>query len=222
VNSTRKTELRTGPLKTGKLVSGKLSTGTLDRPAQTSAVRALKEKTARGVRLVGETGDGQFRVSLSPVKKRKPKDKAEPQPLTRWSSSAFPWPDDPAEPVIIAPVDWPRRPTSIAVTVVGNATSLITTELQLRVTPGAGQAESVFAATRWSTGTSGGASVQIVYQFWPVFGDPFLGYDVSLGVMPPDLWLGPSDTMELSWSGPPALIGADIKGVIVRWENQLN
>lgn len=219
---TGKNELRTGPLRTGKLVSGKLSTGTLERPPQTSAVRALKEKTARGVRLVGETGDGQFRVSLSPVKPRKRKDKAEPQPLTRWSSSAFPWPDDPADPVIIAPVDWPRRPTCVAVTVVGNAASLITTELQLRVTPGAGEAESVFAATRWSTGTSGGASVQIVYQFWPTFADPFLGYDVSLGVMPPDLWLGPSDTLELSWSGPPALIGADIKGVIVRWENQLN
>jgi hypothetical protein len=172
VNSKTKTE---SGLRTGSLRTGSLRTGSLERPPQTSAVRALKEKTARGVRLVGETGDGQFRVSLSPVKKRKPKDKAEPQPLTRWSSSAFPWPDDPADPVIIAPVDWPRRPTCIAVTVVGDASSLITTELQLRVTPGAGAAESVFAATRWSSGTSGGSSVQIVYQFWPVWVDPLIG-----------------------------------------------
>jgi len=220
VNAKTKAEsgLSTGTLRTGTLRTGTLRTGSL---AQTSAVRSLKEKTARGVRLVGETGDGQFRVSLSPVAKRKRKEKAEPQPLSRWSSSAFPWPDDPAEPVIIAPVDWPRRPTSIAVTVVGDATSLITTELQMRVTPGAGDAESVFAATRWSSGTSGGASVRIVYQFWPTFADPLVGYDVSLGVMPPDLWLGPSDTLELSWSGPPALAGADIKGAIVRWENLL-
>jgi hypothetical protein len=219
VKLTAKSELRTGPLTTGKLVSGKLSTGTLDRPPQTSAVRALKEKTARGVRLVGETGDGQFRVSLSPVKKRKPKDKAEPQPLTRWSSSAFPWPDDPSTDLVIPSVDWPRRIAGVCAT----ATNVQApgTALVLEILPGAGD------AVLFRHGTSDGANAtgDLVWGLhaWavPHAGAAFSGADACSGPLPADLWLQPNDRMRLRWSEPNALALSVIEGVIVRWENDL-
>jgi hypothetical protein len=216
VNSKTKTEpgLRTGSLRTGSL-----RTGSLDRPPQTSAVRSLKEKTARGVRLVGETGDGQFRVSLSPVKKRKPKDKAEPQPLTRWASSAFPWPDDPSTDLVIPSVDWPRRIAGVCAT----ATNVQApgTALVLEILPGAGD------AVLFRHGTSDGANAtgNLVWGLhaWavPHAGAAFSGADACSGPLPADLWLQPNDRIILRWSEPNALALAVIEGVIVRWENDL-
>lgn len=212
-----KSGLVTGSLVTGSLVTNGLSSGAARVAAQTAAAE-LAAKTARGVRLVGETGDGRFRVSLSPVKKRKPKDKPEPLPITRWSSSAYPWDGDAAQSLTIPGIDIPRRIVAVAVTVTGDGLALQDTELALRVTPGAGDADSVYAATRWSGG-SGGLSTRVVYQLWPTFSDPAGGYDVARGVIPPDLWLMPADVLVLEWTAPPALDNSEIHGVVIRWEN---
>jgi hypothetical protein len=206
--------LRTGGLRTGSLISGKAA-------AEAAATAALKQKTARGVRLVGETGDGQFRVSLSPVKKRKRKEEGEPPPLTRWMSAAYPWPDDPATPLILPGSDFLRRIVGVSATVTGQTAPW--TELALRVTPGAGDADSLLTKT---TAWSGGASQRVVYQLIPVYAGAgaFSGgpEDVAMGVLPPDLWLMPSDQAELLWPEPAALATATIHGVVVRWENSLS
>lgn len=222
MNSKAKTEpgLRTGGLKTGQLVTGALISGRAAEEARAAAA-ALKAKTARGVRLVGETGDGQFRVSLSPVKKRKRKDDDDaPQPLTRWMSAAYPWPDDPQTPLVLPGSDFLRRIVSVSATVTGQSAPW--TELALRVTPGAGDADSLLVGT---TAWSGGAMQRVVYQLIPVYAGAsgFSGGpdDVALGVLPPDLWLMPSDQAELLWPSPTALATATIHGVVVRWEHAL-
>ena len=212
--------LRTGSLRTGSLRTGSLGRTSAVSSPETSAVQALRAKTARGVRLVGETGDGQFRVALSPVKKRKAKKEGEPPPLTRWMSAAYPWPDDPQTPLVLPGSDYLRRIVGVSATVTGQTAPW--TELALRVTPGAGDADTLLVGT---TAWSGGAMQRVVYQLMPVYAGAsgFSGGpdDVALGVLPPDLWLMPSDQAELLWPSPSALATATIHGVVVRWENGL-
>jgi len=208
-------------LKTGKLTTGKLTTGKLS-PAKAEAKEAEKELTTRtkGARLVGMVGDDKFRVTLTPVKKRKEKkDQPDPPPLRQWSSSSFAWPDDPAADLEIPGVPWRRRICGITATVTN--VQAPGTALVLEILPGADDA----VLFRMGTSTGVNATGDLVYQLHafpiPSAAASFFGADACSAPLPADLWIDDSDRVRLRWSDPIPLAMGTIVGVVIRFENSL-
>jgi len=208
-------------LKTGKLTTGKLTTGKLS-PAKAEAKEAEKELTTRtkGARLVGMVGDDKFRVTLTPVKKRKEKkDQPDPPPLRQWSTSSFAWPDDPAADLEIPGVPWRRRICGITATVTN--VQAPGTALVLEILPGADDA----VLFRMGTSTGGNATGDLVYQLQafpiPIADASFFGAAACAAPIPADLWINDSDRVRLRWSDPIPLALGTIVGVVIRFENSL-
>jgi len=208
-------------LKTGKLTTGKLTTGKLS-PAKAEAKEAEKELTTRtkGARLVGTVGDDKFRVTLTPVKKRKEKkDQPDPPPLRRWSSSSFAWPDDPAADLEIPGVPWTRRIVGVTATV--QNVQAPGTSLVLEILPGADDA----ILFRMGTSTGSSATGDLVYELHafpiPSAAASFFGADACAAPIPADLWIDDSDRVRLRWSDPTPLALGTIVGVVIRFENSL-